>query len=73
MGQVLGHAIEAERRPMRPGDIKHSRADIAAAAGLLQFTPSMGLRDGLARTLHWYQAEGNAAKENATAGLTEKE
>lgn len=56
---ILGRKVEAERRAGRPGDIKHSRADIAAAAGLLQFTPSVSLGDGLARTLQWYQAEGN--------------
>ena len=64
LGQVLGHGVEAEHCPMRPGDIKHSRADIAAAAGLLQFTPSVGLRDGLARTLHWYQGESGIAEGN---------
>lgn len=56
--QIVGHSVEAERRPPRPGDIKHSRADIAAAAGLLQFTPSVSLRDGLERSLQWYQTEG---------------
>ena len=56
--QILGRKVEAERRSPRPGDIKHSRADIAAAAGLLQFTPSVSLSDGLARTLQWYQTKG---------------
>ncbi|MDQ2800337.1 MAG: NAD-dependent epimerase/dehydratase family protein, partial [Armatimonadota bacterium] len=56
--QIVGRPLETENRPPRPGDIKHSRADIAAAAGLLQFTPSVSLRDGLARSLHWYQGMG---------------
>ena len=70
LGQVVGHGVEAERRPPRPGDIKHSRADIAAAAGLLQFTPSVGLRDGLARTLQWYQIEGSGTEENVATSLS---
>ena len=67
LGQIVGHGIEAERLPARPGDIRHSRADVAAAAGLLQFTPSVSLRDGLARTLQWYQTEGSVTEENVTA------
>jgi len=64
LGEIGGRKVEAERRPPRPGDLKHSRADIAAAAGLLQFTPSVPLSDGLARTLHWYQTQ-----ETAGAGI----
>ena len=70
LGQIVGHAVEAERLPARPGDIRHSRADIAAAAGLLQFTPSVSLRDGLARILQWYQTEGGVTEEIVTASLS---
>lgn len=59
--KILARKVETERRAARPADIKHSRADIAAAAGLLQFTPSVSLGDGLARTLQWYQTKGNVA------------
>ncbi len=51
---LLGRRLETDRQPARAGDVKHSRADIAAAAGLLQFTPSVSLSDGLARTLQYY-------------------
>ena len=54
--KILGHPVEIDYQPSRAGDIKHSRADISAAAGLLQFTPSVSLDAGLARTLHWYQS-----------------
>ncbi len=54
---VLHRRVETDDRAARAGDIKHSRADIAAAAGLLQWTPSVSLDDGLARTLQWYQAK----------------
>ena len=55
LGQILGHSIEADRREPRPGDVKYSRADIAAAAGLLQFTPSVSLTDGLTKSLAYYK------------------
>ena len=57
LAEILGRPLETDNQPARAGDIKHSRADIAAAAGLLQFTPSVPLADGLARTLQWYQTQ----------------
>ena len=54
---ILGEKIVTEKRERRVGDIKHSRADVAAAAGLLQFAPSVTLDEGLARTLQWYQSQ----------------
>ena len=58
--RLLGRHIDVDHQPARAGDLKHSRADIAAAAGLLQFTPSVSLNDGLARTLQWYQTAVNS-------------
>ncbi len=54
---ATGRAFAVDRQPARAGDIKHSRADIASAANLLEFSPKTTLEDGLARTLHWYQSE----------------
>ncbi len=64
LNQILNKLVQLQdcvfavnRQPARPGDIKNSRADITAATKLLGFSPSVGLEDGLARTLHWYQSE----------------
>ena len=54
--RLAGHPLAAEKAAPRTGDIKHLRADITAAAGLLQFTPTVGLDDGLARNLQWVKA-----------------
>ena len=68
---ILGRPIPAERRERRAGDIKHSRADVAAAAGLLQFAPAVALDQGLARTLQWYQAQhSDSATSPARAGAS---
>ena len=56
LAQLQDCAVALDRQPARPGDIKTSRADITAATKLLGFSPSVGLEDGLARTLHWYQS-----------------
>ncbi|OGD22808.1 MAG: Vi polysaccharide biosynthesis protein VipB/TviC [Candidatus Aminicenantes bacterium RBG_16_63_16] len=39
----------------RPGEIRHSFADISKAARLLGYTPLRSLRDGLAETVQWYR------------------
>jgi nucleoside-diphosphate-sugar epimerase len=41
--------------PPRPGDIKHSRADISAATKDLKYAPQTGLKDGLLRTVDWFR------------------
>ena len=56
--KILGRPIETDNQPPRAGDIKHSRSDIAAAADLLGFLPSVPLMDGLARTLQWFTKAG---------------
>ena len=57
LAQLQDCVIVLDRQPARPVDIRNSRADITAATKLLGFAPSVGLEDGLARTLHWYQSE----------------
>jgi UDP-glucose 4-epimerase len=41
--------------PPRPGDLKHSRADISAATRDLKYAPRIGLKDGLLRTVDWFR------------------
>lgn len=42
----------------RPGDIKHSRADIAKAGALLSYEPIVDFDEGLRRTAAWYRGQG---------------
>lgn len=58
LGRLTGQRARAERRPARPGDIRHSRADVRAARRLLGFKPHVGFEDGLARTVAWYRENG---------------
>lgn len=67
LGRILGRPIAADKQPPRSSDIKHSRADISAAAGLLQWTPAVSLDDGLARTLHGYQKKANSGSREKEA------
>jgi UDP-N-acetylglucosamine 4-epimerase len=40
----------------RPGDVRHSQADIAKACRLLGYDPAYDVRAGLVRALPWYEA-----------------
>jgi len=44
--------------PARAGDVPHSLASIDRARRLLGFEPTVGLQEGLARTLSWYRSRG---------------
>ncbi|WP_119821853.1 NAD-dependent epimerase/dehydratase family protein [Halalkaliarchaeum desulfuricum] len=39
----------------REGDIDHSRADISTARAKLDFEPTVSLREGLERTIEWFE------------------
>jgi len=41
-------------RDFRPGDVRHSLADISKAANLLGYAPTHRLREGLAEAVDWY-------------------
>jgi len=53
-------------RDFRPGDVRHSLADITKARTLLGYEPSHTLREGLAQSMGWYIANPqSASKPNA--------
>ena len=67
-------ALVAERRPglsvpdpihedFRPGDVRHSQADIAKARRLLGYAPAQDARDGLRETLAWYDARAGSGRK----------
>ena len=41
--------------PARPGDVRHSLADIGKAKQLLGYAPDIDVAEGLKRTLAWYR------------------
>ncbi|HEX5546344.1 MAG TPA: SDR family oxidoreductase [Ktedonobacterales bacterium] len=55
---LLGVPLHPEYREARAGDVRHSRADIARAKALLGYEPTVGFRDGLARTIESLVAQG---------------
>jgi nucleoside-diphosphate-sugar epimerase len=53
MNRIVGTDINAIYKEPREGDVRDSQADIAKAKRLLGYEPSVGLEDGLRRTLDW--------------------
>ena len=53
--------LTAEHVAERPGDVKHSLADLTLARELLGYEPLVSFEAGLAETVRWYAAE----QENA--------
>ncbi len=54
-------AVEPVYREPRPGDIRHSRADISRARQWLGFAPAYDLSRGLAEAYEWYVAQRSPA------------
>lgn len=53
--EYLGTDIEPVFEPTRPGDVKHSQADISLAKKYLKYEGSVSLLDGLKLTSEWYR------------------
>jgi len=57
--EMLRHIIGSEVSPLydapRPGDIRHSRADISKARRCLEYEPHISLDEGLRLTVEWYR------------------
>ena len=53
IGAILGKPVERRHLPSRAGDIRDSWADLGKAARLLGYEPSVGLEEGLRRTVEF--------------------
>jgi UDP-glucose 4-epimerase len=51
---ILGADVAPEHGPDRPGDVKHSLADISRAREQLGFDPAVDFREGLERTIEFF-------------------
>ena len=50
----VDYAQEPVYGNFRPGDVRHSQADISKAARLLGYTPEYRIREGIYRSMPWY-------------------
>ncbi len=66
--QITGRRVHPRYAPPRPGDIRHSAADLSRAAALLGWRPRVTLEEGLRRTWQWMLAHRAAGTGRAAAG-----
>jgi UDP-N-acetylglucosamine 4-epimerase len=55
LNKVLNKDIEPIFGPNRPGDIKHSNADITKAKNMLNYNPKHNFKKGLNMAIEWYK------------------
>jgi len=60
--EIIGSQAKAVYADPRPGDIKHSLADISAARRDLGYTASIDFEQGLEQTVEWYRKSESAVK-----------
>lgn len=55
INEHVGKSVKPIYEPSRPGDVKHSLADITVAKKLLGFKPVMPFKEGLTKAIAWYR------------------
>jgi len=57
--KMINHSLGKDIKPIyanpRPGDVKHSLADITAAQNLIGFEPKVSFEQGLQKAIDWYR------------------
>jgi len=57
IGEACGRAPELDRRPMQPGDVLVTYADVSKAREKLGYDPHTTVAEGLERFVAWYRSE----------------
>lgn len=53
--ELIGTEIDPLYSDPRPGDVRHSHADISLAGDLLGYSVEVGFEEGLRKTIEWYR------------------
>ncbi|HDS84129.1 MAG TPA: SDR family oxidoreductase [Phycisphaerales bacterium] len=55
INSLAGKSVKARYVPPRPGDVKHSLADIQKAKSLIGYEPVVQFQEGLEKAITWYR------------------
>ncbi len=64
LSDFSGKAVSPRFEPPRPGDVRHSRADISKAGRILGYRPSVGFPEGLEKTFEYFKINGRKDAQN---------
>lgn len=56
LNELLGTSVRPEHGPVRPGDVRFSRAKIDKIRAELGYEPIVDFKEGLRRTIAWYRS-----------------
>ena len=56
LGELTGADVEARYEPARPGEVRHSQADVSRAERELGYRLVVPVEEGLRRTTAWYES-----------------
>ena len=55
VNKILKKDIKPKLGPIRPGDVKHTLADISKAKKLINLDPKIGFEEGLKKTIEYFR------------------
>jgi UDP-N-acetylglucosamine 4-epimerase len=61
--------LEPDHAPFRPGDVRHSLADVSKAAQMLGYAPTHSVERGLSEAVGWYAANLGASSRWASGQI----
>jgi nucleoside-diphosphate-sugar epimerase len=61
IADLTGKKVQIEYRPFHPADVPTTWADVSKAAKLLDWRPTIGIEEGLRRSVEWYYANRDLA------------
>lgn len=68
LNEILGKGILPTHADPRPGDVRHSQADISKARRALGYTVAVDFLEGLRRTVAWHKAQASQTDRSASHG-----
>ncbi len=66
LNELMGKNRSAIFGAARSGDIVHSLAEITRAKNVLGYSPTVGFREGLAKTLDWYRSYSSSSNSSSS-------
>jgi UDP-glucose 4-epimerase len=71
LSRITGQRAEPRFTSPRPGDVRHTWADISLTESGIGYRPEVPFEEGLRRTVEWFrEAWANAARAQAATGAT---